>query len=61
MFADLIQNVMSLTATSPLTSGAGSVVAACGALYLVTRLPEMLLLTATAGVYLGVALVHMHG
>ena len=60
MFAELMSHLTTVAAASPLSIGGGSLVAACGAMYLITRLPEFLLLTATAAVYAGVAMLPMH-
>ena len=60
MFADLMNSLTTAVAASPLSVGGGSLVCACGAMYLVTRLPEFLLMTATAAVYASVAFLPMH-
>jgi hypothetical protein len=60
MFADLLNSLTTVAAASPLSIGGGSLVCACGAMYLVTRLPEFLLMTATAAVYASVAMLPMH-
>jgi len=60
MIADLINSLTTVAAASPLSIGGGSLVLACGALYMVTRLPEFLLMTATAAVYASVAMLPMH-
>ena len=54
---DLMTSLTRVSAACPLSIAGGSLVAACGAMYLVTRLPEFLLLTATAGVYATLALL----
>ncbi len=59
VFADLRVVLSTLNAVCPLGFGSGSLVAACGAMYLVTRLPEFALLTATAAVYTAVAMMPM--
>jgi hypothetical protein len=60
MFADLISQLTTLAAASPVSMAGGSMVAACGALYLLTRMPEFLLMTATAAVYAVIAMIPMH-
>jgi hypothetical protein len=59
MFADLINQLTTLAANSPVSMAGGSMVAACGAMYLVTRMPEFLIMTATAAMYAVVALIPM--
>ncbi len=60
MFADLINNLTTLAAQSPVSMAGGSMVAACGAIYLLTRMPEFLIMTSTAAVYAVIAMVPMH-
>ena len=57
MLADRINTLQTVAATSPLSVGGGGLVVACGAVCLLTRLPEFLMMAAIAAVYAGVALL----